>query len=443
MISTRPTQRQLAFDFTRDNAGEDDTMRAAEEPLGGQSCTAVTEKPALDSLTMNLMEQVVDEANLERAWRQVKANRGAAGIDRVSIKRFGDNADKYLQELQDALRKQTYRPDAVKRVYIPKSDGKRRPLGIPTVKDRIVQAAVKKVIEPIFEQEFLPMSYGFRPQRGCKDALREVDEWLKADYTYVVDADLQSYFDSIPHEALKQQLEQRISDKRLLGLIWQYLQQDVMEGMERWTPTGGTPQGAVLSPLLANIYLHPLDKHITESGWKMVRYADDFVILCRNHAEAERALEQVREWVEAYGLTLHPDKTHVGDCREQGQGFEFLGYRFEAGKRRVRSKSRKAIRCKIREMTKRSRSGSMQSIITELNPVLRGWFNYFKHAHHREFKMIDGFLRRRLRAMQLSRNKRKGCGISLYAQKRWRNTYFTEMGLFTLHEARLCLCQSR
>lgn len=391
----------------------------------------------------SLIDKVYARATLDAAWRQVKANRGAAGIDRISIKRFGDNADQYLQELQDALRKQTYRPDAVKRVYIPKSDGKRRPLGIPTVKDRIVQAAVKKVIEPIFEQEFLPMSYGFRPQRGCKDALREVDKWLKADYTYVVDADLQSYFDSIPHEALKQQLEQRISDKRLLGLIWQYLQQEVMEGMERWMPTGGTPQGAVLSPLLANIYLHPLDKHITESGWKMVRYADDFVILCRNHGEAERALEQVREWVEAHGLTLHPDKTHVGDCREQGQGFEFLGYRFEAGKRRVRSKSRKAIRSKIREMTKRNRSGSMQSIITELNPVLRGWFNYFKHAHHREFKMIDGFLRRRLRAMLLSRNKRKGCGISLYAQKRWRNTYFTEMGLFTLHEARLCLCQSR
>ncbi len=196
----------------------------------------------------SLIDKVYARATLEAAWRQVKANRGAAGIDRVSIKRFGDNADKYLQELQDALRKQTYRPDAVKRVYIPKSDGKRRPLGIPTVKDRIVQAAVKKVIEPIFEQEFLPMSYGFRPQRGCKDALREVDEWLKADYTYVVDADLQSYFDSIPHEALKQQLEQRISDKRLLGLIWQYLQQDVMEGMERWTPTGGTPQGAVMTP---------------------------------------------------------------------------------------------------------------------------------------------------------------------------------------------------
>ncbi len=391
----------------------------------------------------SLIDKVYAKATLDAAWQQVKANRGAAGIDRVSIERFSDCADPYLQELQDALKQQAYRPDAVKRVYIPKGGGQYRPLGIPTVKDRIVQAAVKKVIEPIFEHEFLNMSYGFRPQRGCKDALREVDEWLKAGYTYVVDADLQSYFDSIPHELLMQLLEQRISDKRLLGLIEQYLHQEVMEGMERWTPTGGTPQGAVLSPLLANIYLHPMDLHIAESGLKMVRYADDFVILCKNQADAERALGLVRKWVETHGLTLHPDKTHIGDCREQGQGFEFLGYRFEAGKRRVRSKSRKAIRCKIREMTKRSRSGSMQSIIAELNPVLRGWFNYFKHAHRYEFKAIDGFLRRRLRAMLLSRNKRKGCGISLYPQKRWRNIYFTEMGLFTLHEARLSLCQSR
>ncbi len=391
----------------------------------------------------SLIDKVYAKATLDAAWQQVKANRGAAGIDRVSIERFSDCADPYLQELQDALKQQAYRPDAVKRVYIPKGGGQYRPLGIPTVKDRIVQAAVKKVIEPIFEHEFLNMSYGFRPQRGCKDALREVDEWLKAGYTYVVDADLQSYFDSIPHELLMQLLEQRISDKRLLGLIEQYLHQEVMEGMERWTPTGGTPQGAVLSPLLANIYLHPMDLHIAESGLKMVRYADDFVILCKNQADAERALGLVRKWVETHGLTLHPDKTHIGDCREQGQGFEFLGYRFEAGKRRVRSKSRKAIRCKIREMTKRSRSGSMQSIIAELNPVLRGWFNYFKHAHRYEFKAIDGFLRRRLRAMLLSRNKRKGCGISLYPQKRWRNIYFTEMGLFTMHEARLSLCQSR
>ncbi|MCP4406884.1 MAG: group II intron reverse transcriptase/maturase [Gammaproteobacteria bacterium] len=391
----------------------------------------------------SLIDKVYAKATLDAAWQQVKANRGAAGIDRVSIERFSDCADPYLQELQDALKQQAYRPDAVKRVYIPKGGGQYRPLGIPTVKDRIVQAAVKQVIEPIFEHEFLNMSYGFRPQRGCKDALREVDEWLKAGYTYVVDADLQSYFDSIPHELLMQLLEQRISDKRLLGLIEQYLHQEVMEGMERWTPTGGTPQGAVLSPLLANIYLHPMDLHIAESGLKMVRYADDFVILCKNQADAERALGLVRKWVETHGLTLHPDKTHIGDCREQGQGFEFLGYRFEAGKRRVRSKSRKAIRCKIREMTKRSRSGSMQSIIAELNPVLRGWFNYFKHAHRYEFKAIDGFLRRRLRAMLLSRNKRKGCGISLYPQKRWRNIYFTEMGLFTMHEARLSLCQSR
>jgi len=391
----------------------------------------------------SLIDKVYAMSTLSVAWQRVRANKGAAGIDEVSIERFEANADYYLQELHDTLRNQTYRPNAVKRVYIPKSDGKPRPLGIPTVKDRIVQAAIKIVIEPIFEHEFLPMSYGFRPQLGCKDALREVNQLLKEGDTFVVDADMKSYFDTIPHELLMQQVEAHISDGKRLNLIRLFLQQQVMDGLERWIPSSGTPQGAVLSPVLANIYLHPLDKFMTEQGLKMVRYVDDFVILCNNQSEAERALELVREWVSDNGLTLHPDKTHLGNCLEQGQGFEFLGYRFEAGKRWVRSKSRQALRDKIRDKTKRNRSGSLEEIIKDLNPMLKGWFNYFKHAYRTEFKTIDGFIRRRLRALLLRRNKRKGWGRSIQAHKRWRNAYFAKIGLFTMHEAQLSLCQSR
>ncbi len=391
----------------------------------------------------SLMDKVYALSTLEAAWGRVKANKGAAGIDRISTKRFKEQAEKYLTELHETLKAGTYRPEAVKRVYIPKSDGKQRPLGIPTVKDRVVQAAVKMVMEPIFEYEFLPMSYGFRPQRGCKDALREVDALIKEGYTFILDADLKSYFDTIPHDKLMQQIEMRISDGKLLNLIRMFLQQDVMDGLERWTPTGGSPQGAVVSPLLANIYLHPLDRLIAESGMRMVRYADDFVILSRSQAEAEEALQKVRDWVQANGLTLHPDKTHLGDCRQLGQGFEFLGYRFEAGKRWIRSKSRKALRDKIREETRRKRSGSMESIIDDLNPMLEGWFGYFKHAYRTEFAAVDKFVRRRLRAVLLRRNKRKGWGKSLEAHRRWPNAYFAKIGLFTMHEARLAACRPR
>ena len=391
----------------------------------------------------SLMDKVYAPKTLEAAWRQVKSNKGAAGIDRISVKRFEAHAESYLAELHEALKRGEYRPQAIKRVYIPKNDGKQRPLGIPTVKDRIVQAAIKRVMEPIFEWEFLPMSYGFRPGRGCKDALREVDGLLKEGYVYGVDADLKSYFDTIPHERLMARLRERISDNPLLRLVEQYLTQNVMDGLQQWTPTKGTPQGAVLSPLLANLYLHPLDQVLTEQGYRMVRYADDFVILCRTRQEAEAALQQVRAWVTANGLSLHPDKTHLGDSREQGQGFEFLGYRFEAGKRWVRRKSRKALRDKIREKTQRSRSGSLEKIIAELNPMLRGWFSYFKQAYRTEFRTVDGFVRRRLRALLLRRNKKKGWGKSHQTHRCWPNAFFAEHGLFTLHEAHAVACQSR
>lgn len=383
----------------------------------------------------SLMDKVFAPKTLTLAWEKVQANQGAAGVDRQSVERFEFKSEIYLSELHEALSQGRYRPQAIRRVDIAKDDGQTRPLGIPTVKDRIVQTAVKLVIEPIFEVQFLESSYGFRPGRGCKDALREVDELLKQGYVHVVDADLKGYFDSIPHDKLMQRVEASISDGRVLALIKSWLKQDIIKGVERWTPTGGTPQGAVISPLLANLYLHPLDLRMMALGYRMVRYADDFVILCESREEAETALEVVRSWVETNGLTLHPGKTHVGDSRQVGEGFDFLGYRFESGRRWVRKKSLKRFKDVIRRKTGRSRGQSMERTIAELNPILRGWFGYFKHAHHSTFRKVDGFLRRRLRAMLRKQQKRPGFGRCLADQKRWNNAFFAEAGLFTLHTA--------
>jgi len=391
----------------------------------------------------SLIDKVYRQSTLQAAWEQVKANRGAAGIDRQSIEGFAANAEKYLNELAKDLQEDRYQAQAVRRVDIPKAGGKTRPLGIPTVKDRIVQTAVKRVIEPIFENEFLPTSYGFRPGRGCKDALREVDKHLKEGYTHVVDADLKGYFDSIPHPLLKERIEERISDGRLLELLAGWLRQDIVKGLERWTPTGGTPQGAVISPLLANLYLHPLDERMARLGYRMVRYADDFVILCQSAEQAQMALNEVNVWVNANGLTLHPDKTHVGNCLLEGQGFEFLGYRFEAGKRMVRQKSLQGFKDKIREKTRRTRGDSMARIIADLTPTIRGWYGYFKHAGRRVFPRLDGFIRRRLRAILRKQDKRPGLGRCHADHKRWPNAYFAGLGLFTMTEARMSASPSR
>jgi RNA-directed DNA polymerase len=351
--------------------------------------------------------------------------------------------EQYLLELQQALKEGSYQPLPVKRVFIPKAGGGERPLGIPAVKDRIVQTALKMVIEPIFENEFVEHSYGFRPLRGCKLALRTVDGCLKAGQTWVVDADLKSYFDTIPHALLMVEVEKFISDGKVLKLIQTYLEQDILDAMNRWTPIAGTPQGAVISPLLANLYLHSLDKRMMQAGYTMVRYADDFVVLCQSQEEAQNALALAQQWVDDKGLILHPDKTHVGNCLVKGQGFEFLGYRFEAGKRWVRKKSLKALKDKIRNKTRRSRGDSMDMIIKDLNPMLKGWFNYFKHAHKWTFSGIDGFIRRRLRSLRhKQRTGQAGFGRSKHLNQLMPNAYFTRYGLFTMKEAHAMACQS-
>lgn len=389
----------------------------------------------------SLIDKVYAEKTLLAAWQRVAKNGGSAGVDKVSVNRFKGHASEYLKELSEELRAGRFRPQPVRRVHIPKAGGKTRPLGIPTVKDRIVQTALKMVLEPIFENEFHPSSYGFRPGCGCKDALRDVDGLLKEGFTWVVDADLAGYFDSIPHERMLSRVQEKVSDGRVLDLLRLFIENDIVEGMQHWSPTRGTPQGAVISPLLANLYLHPLDKLVSEEyGARIIRYADDFVILCRSQQEAMGALKVVQEWVTENGLLLHPDKTHVCDCSQPEQGFDFLGYHFSNGRRWVRKKSMTALRNKIRQKTPRSNGHSMMEIIEDLNPMLRGWFNYFKHADCRTFSPVDGFVRRRLRSISRKYLKKSGgTGRCLNDHKLWPNSYFAELGLFTMREAHLAL----
>jgi RNA-directed DNA polymerase len=391
----------------------------------------------------SLIDKVYAPGTLALAWTKVQANKGAAGVDGQSVDRFAAKAEVYLSELSTALREGSYRPQAVKRVEIPKGDGRTRPLGIPTVKDRIVQQAVRLVIEPIFESGFCDGSYGFRPERGCHDALRAVDRLLKEGYTHVVDADLQSYFDTISHDRLMARVEERVSDGRVLDLIRGWLKADILQGLDRWTPAQGSPQGAVISPLLANIYLDPLDRLMAEHGYPMVRYADDFVILTRNHVEAEAALALVGMWVASNGLTLHPEKTQIANCRKKGNGFEFLGYRFERGRRHVRKKSLDKLKETIREKTRRTRGQSLKVVVGDLNRTLKGWFGYFKHAHPSIFPALDQLIRRRLRAMLRKQERRPGVGNDRADHQRWPNAYFANAGLFALHTAWQSARQSR
>lgn len=381
----------------------------------------------------SLIDKVYRGVTLEAAWQKVRANKGAAGIDKITINRFEVNQVKYLGELEQELKTGNYLPIAVKRVYIPKGQGKTRPLGIPSIKDRVAQQAVKMVLEPIFEKEFLDMSFGFRPKRGAQMAIAEVNRLINEGYTWVVDADLQAYFDTISHEKLMAKVEKRISDGRVIKILTMWLKQEIMEECRKWAPTVGSPQGAVISPLLSNIYLHDLDVAVTSAGYKMIRYADDFVILTRSQNEAKEALNLVQKWVVEHELILHPEKTHIGDCMEKGQGFEFLGYRFEAGTSWVRRKSIQKFRDRIRELTSRVGGKAVQEVISKLNPVLRGWCNYFKDVTKYTLGTFDSFVRRRLRAVIERQHKRRSFGAGWCNQK-IPNKFFADKGLFNMEE---------
>lgn len=380
----------------------------------------------------SLIDKVWKPENLQSATEQVLRNQGGAGVDGQSCAKFRPHAPERLKRLQEQIKNGDYTPPPVKRVWIPKLGSKElRPLGIPTVEDRVVQTAVRNVIEPIFENIFAEHSYGFRPGRGAKDALRRVDHLLKAGKVWVVDADLKGYFDSIPQDKLLAAVAEQISDGALLDLLGKMLRQGVMESGAGWKPTQtGTPQGAVVSPLLANIYLNPLDHEMARSGKEMVRYADDFVILCESEGEAQAVLEKLCQWVEAAGLTLHPTKTRIVDATRKG-GFDFLGYHFERGHRWPRQKSRDKFRTAIREKTRRLDPRPMREIVANVNRTLRGWFNYFRHSIANVFAKEDQFVRQRLRTIQRKRHKLQGWARGRDHQ-RWPNDYFAELGLISL-----------
>ena len=394
----------------------------------------------------SLHDKVFCERTLNRAYAQVRRNGGAPGVDGMTVEKFGSKLDEEIGRLMESWRTGEYRPQAIRRVYIPKAgSSEKRPLGIPTVRDRVVQAAMRMILEPIFEQDFNSHSHGFRPSRGARGALKEVTGLLKEGKVWVVDADLKGYFDSIPQGALLDKVGRRVTDRRLLGLLEQFLQAGIMEDGEVHEPEAGTPQGGVISPLLANIYLNDLDHTMEQTGRRMVRYADYFVILCHSQQEADAALEEVRSWTVKSGLMLHPAKTRIVDMGQPGNHFDFLGYRFQAHKgkqpgdpvrilRLVRPKSLDKIKDSLRKMTKRTNGKSLQTVIVNINQTLRGWSEYYRSVCKPIHVMLDKNIRRRLRAILARRRggDRSGKGR---CQNKWPNDFFAAHGLFSLEDA--------
>ena len=389
----------------------------------------------------SLMDKLSSEKTLRSAFERVKKSRGSAGVDHVSVEQYERELDANLVHLSARLRDGSYRPQAIRRHWIEKPGSHdRRPLGIPTVQDRVVQTAMRFVLEPIFEQGFAANSYGFRPGRSSHGALHQVQQALDSGKVWVVDADFRQYFDSIPREELLKMVRAKVTDQTLLDLLRAYLEQKVMDGLAEWTPIQGTPQGAVISPLLANIYLDPLDHQMEDEGFLMVRYADDLVILCSGQEEAEAALRRLEEWSERAGLSLHPEKTRIVDASQRG-GFDFLGYHFERGYRWPRRKSLQAFKDRVRLYTRRANGRGVSQITAKLNPLLRGWFGYFKLSHWTTFEPLDGWIRMRLRSVQRKHEGRKGRGRGT-DHTRWSNAFFRDLGLFSLVQAHQSLGQS-
>lgn len=413
----------------------------AEGTVWTERMLTALEKGVKGGRWYSLMDKVYSRGNLEAAFAQVKRNKGSAGVDHQTIEKFERRLDENLEHVAQTLKDDSYRPQAIRRTWIPKPGSQqKRPLGIPTVRDRVAQTALRNVLEPIFEWDFAEHSYGFRPRRGCKDALRRVVTLLKQGYTHVVDADLKSFFDTIPHDRIMEGIKAKVSDSRILKLIEGYLNQEVMETAKSWVPEQGTPQGAVLSPLLANISLDPLDHLMAAAEIEMVRYADDFVIMCRTHADAEQALALVRGWTEEAGLTLHPEKTQIVDAALPG-GFDFLGYHFDRNYKWPRKKSIKKLKDRIRAKTRRANGNSLKAITADINRTLIGWFEYYKHSHKNTFPRLDSWIRMRLRSILRKRRGGRGRGRGRDHQ-RWPNAFFAERGLFSLTAAHAEACQS-
>jgi RNA-directed DNA polymerase len=386
----------------------------------------------------SLIDKIHRPANLLGAYKKVASNNGSGGVDHVSVEAFGERLEAEIEQIHESLRKRSYQPSTIRRVYIRKP-GKRemRPLGIPTVRDRVVQTAVRQVIEPIFERTFMECSYGFRPGRGCKDALREMDRLLKEGHLQVVEVDIRKFFDTLDHKLLMERIMEQIADGNVLALIRDMLNQGVMEQGREWTPEEGTPQGGPISPLLANIYLNALDHLLSATGHHLIRYADDMVVLCRNQKEAETVRATLSGWTEANGLELHPEKTRVVDLNERGAYVDFLGYRFKRTKgkgelgRWPSPGNVKRLRENLKPHLRRANGESMEELTRLLNRTLTGWFEYFKQADRYAFDEVDGWTRMRLRSILRKRRKGKGRGRGT-DHHRWSNAYFAELGLFSL-----------
>lgn len=401
---------------------------------------AALENGVRGGMWFSLIDKVYRKENLESAFKKVKKNAGAGGVDHVTVEAFERNLVEELTQLSDGIRTGTYQPHAARRAYIEKpGTNEKRPLGIPTVRDRVCEGALRHVLEPIFEREFAESSHGFRPKRSAKDALRQVEQWLKAGKRVVLDADIKRYFDTIPHGPLLERVGERIADGRVMGILQQMLERGVLENRQ-WTETeAGTPQGGVISPMLANVYLNPLDHVMQKAGYILVRYADDLVILCSTQAEAEAAYGILKTWVEEQGIRLHPEKTRIVDMNEPGAGFDFLGYHFERVKsgrldRWPRQKSMAKLKDRIRDLTHRANGRSLDETIRKINRIARGWYEYFKHSNRWTFIEVDGWIRGRLRAILRKRKGLKGRGRGSDHQ-RWGNSFFAKHGYFSLYDA--------
>jgi RNA-directed DNA polymerase len=379
----------------------------------------------------SLIDKVWKEATLREAAEAVIRNKGAAGVDGQTTGLLQAQVEEIIWTLSRQLREERYLPKPVKRQWIPKlGTAEKRPLGIPVVRDRVVQTALVYVLEPIWERDFAQHSYGFRPGRSAQQAIQRVETLLQQGHTWIVDADLKGYFDTIPQDKLLAVVAAKVADSRVLKLIESYLRQGVMETGQGWTPTErGTPQGAVLSPLLANIYLDPLDHQMAGEKTEMTRYADDFIIQCKSRAEAENALARVAQWVREAGLVLHPEKTRIVDASRPG-GFDFLGWHFENGCKWPREKSVKRFKETLREGTQRNEGRSLNEIVQRLNRRLKGWAQYFRGGQGNTYEAMDGWIRMRLRCILRRRAGRKGRGRPDH--RKYTNRYFAELGLISL-----------